>query len=141
MTEPETLPMSESATRPNRTRRFIAAGALIGLVFFAFYAGYQKGKYGSAMTEPPISPNQAVFRNTTEGGDASIDFSLFWKVWNLLKEKYVDRDQLDAKKLFYGAIDGMLAATGDPHTTFFDPSFPPQGIISPESAKREKIIS
>lgn len=122
MTEPETLLMSESAARPNRTRRFIAAGALIGLVLFAFYAGYQKGKYGSAMTETPISPNQAVFRNTTEGGDASIDFSLFWKVWNLLKEKYVDRDQLDAKKLFYGAIDGMLAATGDPHTTFFDPA-------------------
>lgn len=73
------------------------------------------------MTDAPISPSQAVFQNTMENQDATIDFSLFWKVWNLLKEKYVERESLDAKALFYGAIDGMLAASGDPYTTFFDP--------------------
>lgn len=104
-----------------KSRRYIAAGAIIGLVLFAFYAGYQKGKFGSVMTDAPVSPSQAVFRGTDAGRDASIDFSLFWKVWNLLEEKYVEHDSLDAKKLFYGAIDGMLAATGDPYTTFFDP--------------------
>ncbi len=107
--------------RPNSSRRFILAGALIGIVVFAFYADYQKGAYGKAMTNAPISPSQAVFQNTTDNQDATIDFSLFWKVWNILEEKYVERDSLDAKKLFYGAIDGMLAATGDPYTTFFDP--------------------
>lgn len=110
-------------TPPMRTssRRFIVVGALIGIVVFAFYAGYQKGRYGAAMTAAPISLDEAVFQNTTENQDAAIDFSLFWKVWNLLKEKYVEQEALDAKKLFYGAIDGMLAATGDPYTTFFDP--------------------
>ncbi len=108
-------------SRPNNSRRFILAGALIGIVIFAFYAGYQKGAYGKTMTNAPISPSQAVFQNTTDYQDATIDFSLFWKVWNILEEKYVERDSLDAKKLFYGAIDGMLAATGDPYTTFFDP--------------------
>ena len=39
----------------------------------------------------------------------------------MLKEKYVDADSLDAKNLLYGSIDGMLKATGDPYTTFFDP--------------------
>lgn len=102
-------------------RRAIIAGAFIGIVVFAFYAGYQKGAYGQTMTDAPISPSQAVFQNTTENQDANIDFSLFWKVWNLLREKYVERESLDAKALFYGAIDGMLAATGDPYTTFFDP--------------------
>ena len=34
--------------------------------------------------------------------------------------KYVDRP-LDQQKLLYGAVDGMVAATGDPYTTFFDP--------------------
>lgn len=53
--------------------------------------------------------------------EKSLDFSLFWKVWDILKEKYVDRDTLDAKKLLYGAINGMLSASGDPYTTFFDP--------------------
>lgn len=111
----------ESTTSSGRSRRFIAAGAIIGIVVFAFYAGYQKGKFGATMTDAPVNPDQALFQNTTVGQDAAIDFSLFWKVWNLLKEKYVGRDTLDAKQLFYGAIDGMLAATGDPYTTFFDP--------------------
>lgn len=115
-----TLSQSAASSRPN-SRRFIVLGAVIGIVAFAFYAGYQKGAYGKAMTNAPISPSQAVFQNTTDNQDATIDFSLFWKVWNLLKEKYVDRESLDAKTLFYGAIDGMLAASGDPYTTFFDP--------------------
>ncbi len=119
MNESENTPPVTSA-RPSG-RRFIVAGAIIGIVVFAFYAGYQKGAYGRAMTNAPISPSQAVFENTTENQDTTIDFALFWKVWNLLKEKYVERESLDAKVLFYGAIDGMLAATGDPYTTFFDP--------------------
>lgn len=114
--------ISQPAASPrSSSRRLIVIGAFIGIVAFAFYAGYQKGAYGKAMTNTPISPSQAVFQNTTDNQDATIDFSLFWKVWNLLKEKYVERESLDAKVLFYGAIDGMLAASGDPYTTFFDP--------------------
>lgn len=59
--------------------------------------------------------------NTEGAKDREIDFTLFWRVWDILKEKYLDREHLDAKALFYGAIDGMLSATGDPYTTFFSP--------------------
>lgn len=113
-------PRAQESTSRN-SRRLIVAGVLIGLIGFAFYAGYQKGQAGEPITESSLSLEQAVFQKTSVGQDASIDFSLFWKVWNLLKEKYVTSEELDAKKLFYGAIDGMLAATGDPYTTFFDP--------------------
>ncbi len=116
-TESESFPSTPS----RGSRRFIIAGVIIGMVGFAFYAGYQKGQFSLVMTETPVSPDQASFQNTTVGQDATIDFSLFWKVYNILREKYVERESLDAKKLFYGAIDGMLAATGDPYTTFFDP--------------------
>jgi carboxyl-terminal processing protease len=50
-----------------------------------------------------------------------VDFGLFWDVWDLLKKKYVDKSTLDAREMLYGAINGMLAASGDPYTTFFDP--------------------
>jgi hypothetical protein len=30
-----------------------------------------------------------------------VDFSLFWKVWDLLKKDYVDREDLTDKKLFW----------------------------------------
>lgn len=108
-------------SRSTQSRRIVLAGVLIGLFVFVFYAGYQKGRYGATMTETSVAPQEAIFLNTSTGTDREIDFSLFWRVWDLLKEKYIDHDTLDAKTLFYGAIDGMLAATGDPYTTFFSP--------------------
>lgn len=122
-TSPE--PVLDASTREvtpvSRTRRVVFIGVMLGLAIFVFYAGYQKGRYGATMTETSVAPQDAVFLNTQGGKDREIDFTLFWRVWDLLKEKYLDRDHLDAKKLFYGAIDGMLAATGDPYTTFFSP--------------------
>lgn len=105
----------------SHSKRIILTGIVIGLFIFVFYAGYQKGRYGAVMTENHVAPNEAIFLNTDEKRDQAIDFSLFWRVWDLLKEKYLGRSELDAKELFYGAIDGMLAATGDPYTTFFSP--------------------
>lgn len=90
----------------------------------AFWSGYERGKnYSSgnaSSLENILSPNEAIILNKTSQ-DKTIDFSLFWKVWEILKNKYVDNAKLDAHVLFYGAIKGMLAATGDPYTTFFDP--------------------
>lgn len=116
----QNLPPSE-AQSTHRSRRTILIGSLIGLLIFAFYAGYQKGRYGAVMTETKVAPQDAIFLNTENQHDQTVDFSLFWRVWDLLKEKYLHSTDLDAKELFYGAIDGMLAATGDPYTTFFSP--------------------
>lgn len=90
---------------------------LFGLTYFS---GYEQGRESSVTaSEAILSPADAIIIN--KQGDSTIDFSLFWKVWEILKNKYVDKSSLDAKELFYGAIDGMLAATGDPYTTFFSP--------------------
>lgn len=50
-----------------------------------------------------------------------VDFDLYWKVWDLLHEEYVDRDKLNEKELFYGSLKGLVAAAGDPYTVFMDP--------------------
>jgi len=50
-----------------------------------------------------------------------IDFNLFWNVWDELKDKYVDKDKLDDKKMFYGALKGLVESTGDPYTVFMEP--------------------
>ncbi len=107
--------------KPPRSSKIIIIGMVLGLLIFVFYAGYQKGRYGATMTETSVAPQEAVFLNTEGAKDREIDFTLFWRVWDILKEKYLDREHLDAKALFYGAIDGMLSATGDPYTTFFSP--------------------
>ena len=89
----------------------------------AYWSGYVRGKdvsASSAESMQVLSPEEAIILNK-KSQDTTIDFSLFWKVWEILKDKYVDKSKLDARELFYGAIKGMLAATGDPYTTFFSP--------------------
>lgn len=49
-----------------------------------------------------------------------IDFKQFWEIWNLVKEEYY-RQPVSEKQLYYGALKGMVAGTGDPYTVYLDP--------------------
>jgi carboxyl-terminal processing protease len=53
--------------------------------------------------------------------EKSIDFDLFWEVWNQLESTYVEKS-LDEQDMFYGAIKGLVLSLDDPATRFFDPS-------------------
>ena len=94
-----------------------------GLFFICvvFYVGYQIGSQDStardAVKEVPVT--DAILANIDS--EDRVDFKLFWRVWDLLRERYVDRDDLDAQQMLYGAINGMLSASGDPYTSFLDP--------------------
>ncbi len=93
-------------------------------VFFlslGFWIGAEKEKKGQPGISEEIPLITAQMINQEKGQDSSVDFSLFWKVWDVLKEKYVDASHLDSKELLYGSIKGMLEATGDPYTDFLDP--------------------
>jgi len=67
---------------------------------------------------------------TQEGSTAQgVDFSPFWRAWQLIDEKYVGTtsktgtttpQELNSKRL-WGAIEGMVAAVGDPYTEFLPP--------------------
>ncbi|MFA5985813.1 MAG: S41 family peptidase [Parcubacteria group bacterium] len=83
-------------------------------IFFIF--GYGVGR-DHRVKDVPF--DFATIENKT--GEESVDFSLFWDVWDLVREKYVDHDNLKAQDMIYGAINGMLAATGDPYTVFLNP--------------------
>lgn len=53
--------------------------------------------------------------------NANIDFKLFWETWDLVSKEYVDKKAIDPQKMYYGAIQGMVAALGDPYTVFLPP--------------------
>lgn len=62
--------------------------------------------------------------STSEVADAlsPADFHTFWQVWDLVHEKFIDREALDPTNLEYGAIDGLIKALGDEgHTVFLTP--------------------
>jgi len=75
--------------------------------------------FGQSRETSAVSIKQLV--NLDNGKPENIDFSLFWKVYNDLNAKYVDKGKVDAQKILYGAINGLVNSVGDPYTTFFEP--------------------
>ena len=91
---------------------------LLSLCVFLFGSGYRLGQ----------SNNNFVQKNTSFNilspldNKQKVDFSLFWETWNQVEQKFVDKGKIDAKKMYYGAIKGMVASLDDPYTFFLTPS-------------------
>lgn len=94
----------------------ILAALILGGVFFA---GYRSGEKHMAQAD-----TTSMILNKNVGAPTTVDFSTFWKAWNLINEKYVPTHSTstptDQQKV-YGAIQGLAASLGDPYTVFFPP--------------------
>lgn len=84
--------------------------------FFSFKAGILVGEENILKLPPSVVINPI---DVVEGD--KVDFSVFWEAWRKLENKYVDKEEIDYEKMFYGAIDGMVSSLGDPYTSFFTP--------------------
>lgn len=50
------------------------------------------------------------------------EMTMFWEVWNTLKDQYVDSSKVENEdNLYYGAIKGLVDSVGDPATVYLDP--------------------
>lgn len=49
-----------------------------------------------------------------------VNFRIFWDLWNTIQEEYIGRP-VGETKLFYGALNGMVASLGDPYSVFLEP--------------------
>src|SRR5690606_13426775 len=96
--------MERKAT--NRIKRVVMGITLAGALSFMFLAGTATG----FMARPALA------------ADHPPQFDVFWEVWDLVDEYFVDQDNIDPMRMTYGAINGMLATLGDDnHTIFFSP--------------------
>ncbi len=66
-----------------------------------------------------LSATYQISRKTCPPSD--INFSLFWEVYNLIEERFVDSGEINKEDIIHGAISGMIKALDDPHTAFFTP--------------------
>lgn len=102
----------ETNNQPNYLKLSAAVGILVVIVFGAGYiTGQGRVKFSSGRIE--------ITRGNTPA--TSADYSLLWDALDLLNSKYVDRP-LDQQKLMFGAVKGLVSASGDPYTVFFDPA-------------------
>lgn len=105
--------------------KIIAAFVTLALAGGIFYGGYVVG-----VQKAPDIYKAADLAGKMEGQPAEVDFSPFWRAWNLVNEKYVPTrvattsepvKVVDSQEKVWGAIVGLAASLGDPYTVFFPP--------------------
>ena len=72
----------------------------------------------TASPPPTIPPTPTVPPTPAVVGEG--DLSIFWEAWHLLQGQFYG-DLPTGAELPYAAIQGVIAATGDPYTAFLDP--------------------
>lgn len=111
-----------------KTRNLIIAGIILLILFSGtFSAGFISGRLTSPATAGQLSAAVLTGNKTPaasgQGGtpsDSQKLFEPFWQAWDLLHKQYVDQPVND-EILMRGAIRGMMASLGDPHTSYMDP--------------------
>ncbi|MEK7595759.1 MAG: S41 family peptidase [Patescibacteria group bacterium] len=88
------------------------------LLVGSFIGGLNVGKKGYDVQLKRTPPVINIINK--EPQDQNVDFKIFWEVWDALNKNYLERP-LDARKLLYGAISGMVNSAGDDYTAFFTP--------------------
>lgn len=91
------------------------------ILILTFVLGWQLGHRDYVASVKDFKPKFKIVNQAPSPQNSTIDFKLFWDTWNLLSQKYIDKQALDPQKLYYGAIQGMVAAVGDPYTVFLSP--------------------
>ncbi len=91
---------------------------IVALLILSGGIGYRLGQRGYTVT---VSKEQKVVVNQQAPVGLSIDFSLFWDIWQKLFRYHIDAAALDVGKMVDGAIAGMVNAVGDPYTSYFPP--------------------
>ena len=52
---------------------------------------------------------------------ADVDMDLFWDVWEVVEEDYIDFEEISEEEQVYGAISGMINSLEDAYSVFMDP--------------------
>jgi len=97
---------------------FLIQFLIVAIVFFAI--GFAVGQKKIAFERRGFIPKLTV-TNSLPAQNQTVDFSLFWNVWETLPKSYIDKSAFDGQKLLYGAISGMVRSLGDPYTAFLSP--------------------
>ncbi|HLE79677.1 MAG TPA: hypothetical protein VJA25_00110, partial [Dehalococcoidia bacterium] len=93
----------------------LLAAAVLSTTFGAGYALAVANTFQSPQVRlERSSPFAATTRTSPR------EFALLDEVWTILNEDFVEPKALDPSKLGRGAVDGLITALGDSHTTYID---------------------
>ncbi len=120
--------MNKDRKKINIFKKIILIVFILILILISFIAGvYWAGKNVLNLQKIINNDDKYLgkvinkFGNVEKVVSKDVNFDLFWDVWDELDELYVDKDKLNEKKMFYGAIHGLVSSLGDPYTVFMEP--------------------
>lgn len=91
------------------------------IFIFIFALGYKIGEYKTKILFSSKKNFNILNIDNKNPQAKDLDFSLFWDTWEKIEQKFIDKKKLDSRKMFYGAIKGMVASLDDPYTFFLTP--------------------
>lgn len=97
-------------------KRILIAALAVAAVLVSFEIGRVANAPASF-----VSPLVSKISQKTAVQPSNIDLSQFWEVWNEVHSVFYDRAKLNDQTLVYGAIKGMVRASGDKYGEFFTP--------------------
>lgn len=95
------------------------SGVLV--LVLVFVLGWRLGHQDYQFQWQNYRPKVTIVGQPPPSSEVKLDFKLFWDTWDLVSRQYIDKKALDPVKMYYGAIQGMVAAIGDPYTVFLPP--------------------
>lgn len=93
---------------------------VLAIAIFSGGLGWELGHRDVSFQWQNYKPQFSVI-NREPPATQTIDFKLFWDVWDRLGKDYFDKSKVDPQKMVWGAISGMTQALGDPYTVFLPP--------------------
>ncbi len=102
---------------------YLAVVLVLGSFIIGYGTGLEQGKKSITVTAELSAPSGAVVDRDAKPPaylSKDVDFRLFWDVWSLIRDRYVDAHVPDTQ-IFYGALSGLLSSLKDPYSVFLDP--------------------
>lgn len=119
--------MQENSS-PNSNRGLLGVALALLLATATFFSGLHIGTFNSvSSTEAGIqnASLMSIFTNWKSEPAMTTDLDQFWRVWELLDEKFAvssSTEKISAEDKIDGAISGLVRAYGDPYTAYLPPS-------------------
>ncbi len=85
---------------------------LVAVFFVGMYAGYVRRPWIDRVLSVTNKEPQVV---------TTADFAPFWKVWNIINQKYPSPDTATDQDRVWAAAKGLMSSLNDPYSVFFDP--------------------
>lgn len=114
----------ESLATPTESRSFLGVGLAVLLAAAAFLSGLQLGSWNDESL--PLEAGLFSFlQSSNTAAEGRPDLEEFWRVWDLLEQKYVAASSTDTRSReehLWGAISGLVESYDDPYTVFLPPA-------------------